>query len=152
MKLILTHKKIGIAFALDIEWVESGVWLGAEAHACANCAQLNFDFLLFSVKFTLMKKMPGFDEALVAQIKGEPMPEPESIEMPLTLPPIDFREFTSLAISGLNKKDGRRVGKALDVAILFGVMEYVGGNESLKDMKELHEVASRKMEELRRLS
>ncbi len=147
MKLLLSHRKIGVAFSLDIEWVESGVWLGAEAHACANCAQLNFDLLLFSVKFTLMKKMPGFDEALLATIKGEPEPTPvpESVEMPLSLPPIDFREFTSLAISGLNKK-------ALDVAILFGVMEYVGGNESLQDMKELHEVASRKMEELRRLS
>lgn len=47
---------------------------------------------------------------------------------------IDFREFTLLAVDGLNKKAARRVAQLLDVAIAFGAMEHARGNASMQDI------------------
>lgn len=45
----------------------------------------------------------------------------------------DFaKDFAGPVIADLNKKNAIRVGIALDCAILFGVLEYIDGNESLK--------------------
>lgn len=49
-------------------------------------------------------------------------------------PSIDFREFTLLAVDGLNKKAARRVAQLLDVAIAFGAMEHARGNASMQDI------------------
>ena len=40
-------------------------------------------------------------------------------------------DFCKLATNGLNKKAAIKVGIALDAAILFGILEYTSGNESL---------------------
>jgi hypothetical protein len=64
---------------------------------------------------------------------------------------IDFREFTALAIQGLNKKAAIRVGKALDVAIAFGALEHAAGNASLQDVPAVQAAAEQKLEELRRI-
>lgn len=64
---------------------------------------------------------------------------------------IDFREFTLLAIAGLNKKAALRVGKALDVAVAFGALEHATGNESLQDVEAVRAVAESKLEALRKL-
>lgn len=62
---------------------------------------------------------------------------------------IDFREFTALAVQGLNPSQARRVGKALDVAICFGVLEHANGNPSLQDVAQVEAQADLKMNELR---
>lgn len=67
---------------------------------------------------------------------------------------LDFREFTTLAIHGLNKKAARRVAKALDVAIAFGAISHATDNPfvGMPNLEELQALAATKMEELRRLA
>jgi hypothetical protein len=58
-------------------------------------------------------------------------------------------DFCAPAIKGLNKKAAIKVGIALDVAILFGVLEYIEGNESLRLPPErLKEIYQEKLERL----
>lgn len=64
---------------------------------------------------------------------------------------IDFREMTALAIKGLTPRQMARVGKALDIAITFGAIEYATGNESLKHIAEVSQIAEKKMSELRKM-
>jgi hypothetical protein len=45
-------------------------------------------------------------------------------------------QFCGPAIKGLNKKAAIKVGIALDCAIMFGILEYISGNESLRLPKE----------------
>jgi len=46
----------------------------------------------------------------------------------------DFQiDFCLPAIRGLRRKQSQRVAIALDAAIAFGVLEYLDGNESMKD-------------------
>lgn len=45
-------------------------------------------------------------------------------------------DFCAAAMKGLNRKEARRVGIALDCAIMFGIMEYMDGNESLHMKRE----------------
>lgn len=46
----------------------------------------------------------------------------------------DFqKDFCAPAIAGLSRKEANRVGLALDCAIAFGILEYLDGNESLRD-------------------
>jgi len=65
---------------------------------------------------------------------------------------LDFREFTALAVQGLTPAQARRVGKALDIAIIFGATEYATGNESLKDIAAASALGEQKMNELRELA
>lgn len=43
-------------------------------------------------------------------------------------------DFLGPAITGLNKKETRRVTIALDAAIAYGALEHAGGNESLQNL------------------
>lgn len=58
-------------------------------------------------------------------------------------------DFCMPAIKGLNKKAAIKVGIALDCAIMFGVLEYIAGNESLRLPPErLQEIYNEKLERL----
>lgn len=64
---------------------------------------------------------------------------------------IDWQNMCRMAIQGLNKKEARRVAKALDVAIAFGATQYADGNESLRDIESVRALMFRKYDELRGL-
>lgn len=55
----------------------------------------------------------------------------------------NHHQFARPAISGLNKKAAIKVGIALDCAIIFGILEYVSGNPSLRipqeDLQKLYD-------------
>ena len=54
-------------------------------------------------------------------------------QLPEATNPRDFGEdFCRPAMLGLNKKEARRVGMALDCAILYGILERLAGNPSLQ--------------------
>jgi hypothetical protein len=65
---------------------------------------------------------------------------------------IDWQEMCSQATRGLNRKEAKRVAKALDIAIAFGAIEHATGNESLQDVPTVLAAAVSKMDELRRMS
>jgi hypothetical protein len=46
-------------------------------------------------------------------------------------------DFCAPAMRDLSPKQAQHVGIALDCAILFGVLEYIEGNESLRVSKEV---------------
>lgn len=59
-------------------------------------------------------------------------------------------DFCMPAIQGLNKKAAIKVGIALDCAILFGVLEYASGNESLRlPIDQIQKMYEEKLEKLR---
>jgi hypothetical protein len=48
-------------------------------------------------------------------------------------------DFCAPALKGLTRAERDRIGIALDTAIIFGVLEYVKGNESLHDQEALRQ-------------
>jgi len=59
-------------------------------------------------------------------------------------------QFIRPAIKGLNKKAAIKVGIALDAAIIFGILEYLGGNESVRlpqdDLQKLYDEKIQRLE------
>ena len=59
-------------------------------------------------------------------------------------------QFCLPAIKDLNRKAAIKVGIALDCAIMFGILEYLGGNESLRlppdELQKLYDEKIRKLE------
>lgn len=57
-------------------------------------------------------------------------------------------DFCLPAIKKLNAEQSARVGKALDCAIIFGILEYLDGNPSLQNAAQLREVYESKVRDL----
>jgi hypothetical protein len=51
-------------------------------------------------------------------------------------------------MKGLKDSDAARVGKALDCAIIFGILEYLDGNSSLQSAQQLRDVYDSKVRDL----
>ena len=61
-------------------------------------------------------------------------------------------DFCGPAMNDLSMNQGRRVGLALDVAILFGVLEFLDGNASLSLPRDMLErIYAEKVERLSKL-
>jgi hypothetical protein len=57
-------------------------------------------------------------------------------------------DFCLPAMKGLKDSDAARVGKALDCAIIFGILEYLDGNSSLQSAQQLRDVYDSKVRDL----
>lgn len=109
-----------------------------------------FSFFQLVCPVALSEKMAAAIGKAYVEVAGAPEAEGAPPVMPtppvMLESPIDFREFCFLAINGLNKKDARRVGRMLDVAIAYGAIEYSRGNPSLQDIPTVMAAAKEKIE------